>query len=158
MGASRQVRSTVATMPSGKSPCRPTTAIQDAELHDDILALTALRTDSSLGSGIDAQRTVTLSTAITFVILPQLPSRLRDGVLFSRAGHGRPSRRHLHKQQIKLNSLLPAGTSAGSVQSRNPLGARIGRKYAHQPALASAADVLERGGIIVPLQDAHACA
>ena len=56
------------------------------ELRADFLTLTQLRADGTLGSRIYAQRTVNLSGAATFVIVPQLPSRIRDGSFFPALG------------------------------------------------------------------------
>jgi hypothetical protein len=64
-------------------PRRETLAV---ELRADFLTLTQLRADGTLGSRIYAQRTVTLPGATTFVIVPQLPSRIRDGSFFPALG------------------------------------------------------------------------
>lgn len=56
------------------------------ELRDDLLTLTELRDDGTLGNRIYAQRTIDLGSATTFVILPQLPPRVRDGSFFPALG------------------------------------------------------------------------
>ena len=56
------------------------------ELRADFLTLTQLRADGTFGSRIYAQRTVDLSVAMVFAIVPQLPSRIRDHSFFPALG------------------------------------------------------------------------
>lgn len=56
------------------------------DLRDDLLTLTEVRVTGGHGSRIYAQRTVSLLGAMAFVILPQLPSRIRDGAFFPALG------------------------------------------------------------------------
>jgi hypothetical protein len=56
------------------------------ELRGDLLTITALGADGSLGSRIYAQRAIDLPETSIFTILPELPSRVRDGSFFSALG------------------------------------------------------------------------
>lgn len=65
------------------------------ELRGDLLTITALGADSSPGSRVYAQRTIDLPETSIFMILPELPSRVRDGTFFPALGtvailHPRP--------------------------------------------------------------------
>jgi hypothetical protein len=56
------------------------------ELHGDLLTITERRVDGRLGSRIYAQRAIDLPAASIFTILPELPSRVRDGSFFPALG------------------------------------------------------------------------
>jgi hypothetical protein len=56
------------------------------ELRGALLTITALGADGNLGSRIYAQRAIDLPEASIFTILPELPSRVRDGSFFSALG------------------------------------------------------------------------
>lgn len=75
---------------SCEAPQRPTTKERNetlaVELREDLLTITQVREDGSLGSRIYAQRTLDLAGVTTFVILPELPSRVRDGSFFPALG------------------------------------------------------------------------
>lgn len=74
---------------SCEAPHRPTTKAHEerlaVELRGDLLTITELK-NCALGKRIYAQRTLNLPQATTFVILPELPSRVRDGSFFSALG------------------------------------------------------------------------
>lgn len=74
---------------SCEAPHRPTTKVHEerlaVELSGDLLTITELK-NCALGKRIYAQRTLNLPGATTFVILPELPSRIRDGSFFSALG------------------------------------------------------------------------
>ena len=82
---------------SCEAPQRPTTKERNetlaVELREDLLTITQVREDGSLGSRIYAQRTLDLAGVTTFVILPELPSRVRDGSFFPLSAPPRFSRR-----------------------------------------------------------------
>lgn len=73
-----------------ESPWRPITRARQELLavafRNDVLTLTELKTDGSFGSRIYAQRSVALPGAMTFLMLRQLPSRLRDDAFFPASG------------------------------------------------------------------------
>lgn len=73
-----------------ESPWRPITRARQELLavayRNDVLTLTELKADGSLGRRIYAQRSVILPGAMTFVMLRQLPSRLRDNTFFPASG------------------------------------------------------------------------
>jgi hypothetical protein len=56
------------------------------ELRGDHLTITERRADGSSGSRIYAQRSVDLPEASIFMILPELPSHIRDGSFFPALG------------------------------------------------------------------------
>jgi hypothetical protein len=56
------------------------------ELRGDLLTITALGADSSPGSRVYAQRTIDLPETSIFMILPELPSQVRDGTFFPALG------------------------------------------------------------------------
>ena len=56
------------------------------ELRGDLLTITALGADASPGSRVYAQRTIDLPEASIFMILPELPSQVRDGAFFPALG------------------------------------------------------------------------
>jgi hypothetical protein len=56
------------------------------ELRGHLLTITHRRADGSLGNRIYAQRAIDLPEASIFTILPELPSRVRDGSFFSALG------------------------------------------------------------------------
>lgn len=56
------------------------------ELRGDLLTITALGADAGLGSRIYGQRAIDLPKASIFTILPELPSRVRDGSFFPALG------------------------------------------------------------------------
>lgn len=58
------------------------------ELRGDLLMITALGADGSPGSRVYAQRTIDLPETSLFMILPELPSHVRDGA-FPSARHRR---------------------------------------------------------------------
>jgi hypothetical protein len=72
------------------APHRPTTQVHEellaVELRGDLLTITAVRSGSGSGSRIYAQRTLDLPAASMFVILPELPSHIRDGSFFPALG------------------------------------------------------------------------
>ncbi len=74
---------------SCEAPHKPTTRAYEerleVELRGDLLTITELK-DCALGKRIYAQRTLDLPGASTFVILPELPSRIRDGSFFPALG------------------------------------------------------------------------
>lgn len=74
---------------SCEAPHLPTTKVHEerlaVELGGDLLTITELR-NCALGRRIYAQRTLNLPGVSTFVILPELPSRIRDGSFFSALG------------------------------------------------------------------------
>src|SRR5882672_5788062 len=73
-----------------QAPWRPITGSREdtlaVTLCGDLLTLTAVRPDGILGSRIYAQRTIELTAATAFMILPQLPSRIRDELHFPAQG------------------------------------------------------------------------
>ncbi len=75
---------------SCEAPHKPTTRIYEepltVELRGDLLTITQVGKDCGLGMRIYAQRTLDLPGASLFVILPQLPSRIRDGSFFPALG------------------------------------------------------------------------
>lgn len=75
---------------SCEAPHMPTTGPHEerlaVELCGDLLTITELVRDCGLGNRIYAQRTLDLPGASTFVVLPQLPSRIRDGSFFPALG------------------------------------------------------------------------
>jgi hypothetical protein len=56
------------------------------ELRGDLLTITALGADGSPGSRVYAQRTIDLPETSIFMILPELPSQVRDGAFFPALG------------------------------------------------------------------------
>lgn len=56
------------------------------ELRGDLLMITALGADGSPGSRVYAQRTIDLPQTSLFMILPELPSHVRDGAFFPALG------------------------------------------------------------------------
>ena len=56
------------------------------ELRGNLLTITERRADGGFGSRIYAQRAIDLPEASIFTILPELPSRVRDGSFFSALG------------------------------------------------------------------------
>ncbi|MGY4628064.1 hypothetical protein ACVWY3_005820 [Bradyrhizobium sp. USDA 4486] len=56
------------------------------ELRGDLLMITALGADGSLGSRVYAQRTIDLPETSLFMILPKLPSHIRDRAFFPALG------------------------------------------------------------------------
>ena len=56
------------------------------ELRGDLLTMTQRRADGGPGSRIYAQRAIDLPEASIFTILPELPSKVRDGSFFSALG------------------------------------------------------------------------
>lgn len=56
------------------------------ELRGDLLTITALGADGSPGSRVYAQRTIDLPETSIFMILPELPSQIRDGAFFPALG------------------------------------------------------------------------
>lgn len=56
------------------------------ELRGDLLMITALGADGSPGSRVYAQRTIDLPETSLFMILPELPSHVRDGAFFPALG------------------------------------------------------------------------
>lgn len=72
------------------APHQPTTKVQEeilaVELCGDLLTITLVRKGCELGSRIYAQRTLDLPGASKFVILPELPSHIRDGSFFPAYG------------------------------------------------------------------------
>jgi hypothetical protein len=56
------------------------------EFRDGLLTITELRPDGSPGNRIYAHHSVELVGAMAFVILPELPSRIRDGSFFPALG------------------------------------------------------------------------
>jgi hypothetical protein len=72
------------------TPHKPTTKVHEevlaVELRGDLLTITAVRADNDVGSRIYAQRTLDLPGALTFSILPMLPSNVRDASFFSAQG------------------------------------------------------------------------
>jgi hypothetical protein len=75
---------------SCEAPHTPTTGPHEerlaVELCGDLLTITELDKDCGLGNRIYAQRTLDLPGASTFAVLPQLPSRIRDGSFFPALG------------------------------------------------------------------------
>jgi hypothetical protein len=74
---------------SCEAPHKPTTRTYEehlaVELRGDLLTITELKT-CALGRRIYAQRTLDLPGTSTFVILPELPPRIRDGSFFPALG------------------------------------------------------------------------
>lgn len=72
------------------APHQPITKVREeilaVELRGDLLTITAVRKGCDLGSRIYAQRTLDLPGVSTFAILPELPSRVRDGSFFPALG------------------------------------------------------------------------
>jgi len=56
------------------------------EVRGDLLTMTYRRADCGLGSRIYAQRAIDLPDVSIFVILPELPSHVRDGAFFPALG------------------------------------------------------------------------
>jgi hypothetical protein len=75
---------------SCEAPHKPTTRAHEerlaVDLRGDLLTITELHKDCALGKRIYAQRTVDLPDASIFMILPELPSHVRDGSFFSAIG------------------------------------------------------------------------
>jgi hypothetical protein len=73
-----------------EAPWQPITEPREellaVELRDNFLTLTQLHADGTRGSRIYAQRTVDLSSATAFVIVPHLPSWIRDSSFFPALG------------------------------------------------------------------------
>ena len=71
-------------------PHIPTSKVHEetllVELRGDLLTITALGADAGLGSRIYGQRAIDLPKASIFTILPELPSRVRDGSFFPALG------------------------------------------------------------------------
>ena len=75
---------------SCEAPHKPMSKKQDevlaVELRGNLVTITEVRKDGSFGSRIYAKRTLDLSGAATFMILPQLPSGIVDGSFFPAQG------------------------------------------------------------------------
>ncbi|HEV2158350.1 hypothetical protein [Bradyrhizobium sp.] len=82
------------------------------ELRGDLLTITALGADSSPGSRVYAQRTIDLPETSIFMILPELPSRVRDGAFFPALG----TVAILHPRPDKQRRLRAVGTDNNSGQ------------------------------------------
>lgn len=85
------------------------------ELRGDLLMITALGADGSPGSRVYAQRTIDLPETSLFMILPELPSHVRDGAFSQRSAPSQscscprttaPAARGWHGQQQRPMSRL----------------------------------------------------
>jgi hypothetical protein len=103
---------------SCEAPCRPTTKIHeqmlDVQLRGDLLTIREVRNDASPGSRIHARRTVDLPNTTIFMILPELPSRVRDGSFFPALG----TVAVFHKENGTNRRLRAVGTDTNSGHCR----------------------------------------